>query len=233
MSQYPSPYQPPQYQQPGYGYAPPQQDPRTPARQAGLLMMILGAIVVLCGGCMILIGAALPSLMSKMPPEQTQMIQDLENSTHLSAGTMFIGIGIAMLVFSVLTIVVGALVRGGGLGWIITGIVITVLTLLWLLLNTIGSLLQGGLGAACFALLMIGAFGWLLILLIQAARASGKARNMQAQYQQQYFAYMQAMHQYNQTGYGYGYPTAPPPAPSVPPTPDASQSQQNPPDAPA
>ena len=69
-------------------------------------------------------------------------------------------------------------------------------------------------------------FGLLLVWLIQAARASGRIRGMQSQYQQQYMQYQQMMQQYGQTpGYGYGYPAPPPPqAPAPPPPQDPNQS---------
>ena len=88
------------------------------------------------------------------------------------------------------------------------------------------TLISPGVGGACVSVLALSMFGLLLVWLIQAARASGRIRGMQSQYQQQYMQYQQMMQQYGQTpGYGYGYPAPPPPqAPAPPPPQDPNQS---------
>jgi hypothetical protein len=212
MSQYPSPYQSPSYPS-GYPY-PQYPETNAPARQAGLLMICLGGLVFLMGGCFTVFGATLPSLKQQMPPDQLQMFQDLETKAHLTQGIL-IAVGIFLIVVSVLHVVVGVFVRGGRLPSLITAVVITSLMLLWLMLNVVSSLFQGA-GAIvgmCFGLLLVGLFGWLLVLLIQAIRSGNQSRESQVQYQQQYLMYQQAMQQYGQPshGYGYSYPAPPPP----------------------
>lgn len=226
MSQYPSPYPPQSPQQ--FGYAPTMDDPRLPARRAGIFMIVLGILMLLMGGCMGAVGVALPSLMGQMPPEQIKVFTDIEARFHISPGTLLLGFGIFMFVFGLVYIVMGFVVRGGGLGSVITSIVLTVLTVLYLVLNLITSLFEGagGAGGACVSVLALAMFGLLLVWLIQAARASTRIRGMQSQYQQQYMQYQQMMQQYGQqAGYGYGYP--PPPAP--PASPPAQDPNQRPP----
>jgi hypothetical protein len=219
MTQQPSPYsQPPIGYQP---YAPTTGDPMAPARYASILMIVLGILMLLLGGCMGIVGAMLPTILDKMPPEQVRVMQDLEANTHLSATALFVGLAIFLGVIALMYIVVGVFVRRGGLGSVITGIVLTVLTVLYLLLNAIGSLAQGpgGTLGVCFSLLLLGLFGWLLVLLIQATRSASRMRNLQAQYQTQYMQYQQMMQQYGQPpGYGYGYPAPPPPQAPMPPS---------------
>jgi hypothetical protein len=227
MTQHPSPYQPPMQTS---GYAPTSYSATNgPARQAGILMIILGALLLLMGGCVAGVGASLSKFIDKMPPEQVRMLQEFENSTHISAGKIFVGLGIFLIIVSILYMLLGIFVRGGGLGWTITSIVLTVLTILYLILNVIGSLFQGpgGFAGLCFGFLLLGLFGWLFVLLIQAARWGGKVRMGQSQYQQQMMLYQQAMQQYQQPGYGYGYGYPPPPAPPAPPP--APQDQPKPP----
>ena len=226
MTQQSSPYSQPPIGYQG-GYQPIAGDPMAPARHSSTLMIILGILVLLLGACMGIVGAMLPTVMDKMPPEQTKLLQDIEASTHLSARALFIGLAVFLAVLAIMYIVVGIFVRRGGLGWVITGIVLTVLTVLYLLLNVAGSIFQGpaGMGGACFSLLLVGLFGWLLVLLIQATRSASKMRMMQAQYQAQYMQYQQMMQQYGQAGYGYGYP--PPQAP--PASPPAQDPNQGPP----
>lgn len=229
MTQQPSPYSQPPIGYQG-AYPPIVGDPMAPARHSSILMIILGVLLLLLGACMGIVGAMLPTVIDKMPPEQTKLLSELESTTHVSAGMLFMGLAIFLAVIAILYIVVGIFVRRGGLGWVITGIVLTVLTVLYLLLNAVGSLFQGpaGMGGACFSLLLIGLFGWLLILLIQATRSASKMRMVQAQYQAQYMQYQQMMQQYGQAGYGYGYPA--PPAPQAPASPPPAQDpNQHPP----
>src|SRR5262249_54838695 len=124
-------------------------------------------------------------------------------------------------------ILIGIFVRRGGLGWVISGIVLSVLTILYLMLNVGASLVQGagGIAGACFSLLPLGLFGLLLVFLIQATRSAGRMRLLQMQYQAQYMQYQQMMQQYGQTGYGYGYP--PPPAPPQSPNPGSDPGGPN------
>jgi hypothetical protein len=215
MTQYPSPLQ---YGQTyPYGSFP---DPRLPARRAGVLMIVLGVLLLLMGGCIAAVGAALPSFRDQMPAEQRQVFDDLEHRFNFSLQGVMVAMGIITLAIGLANIILGILVRKGGIGTVVGSLVLTSISILFILLNIFGAVMQGANGAVglCFWVVALALFVLLLVWLIQAARASSKIDLMQQQYQAQYSQYQQAWQQYGQTGYpqGYGYPQPPPPAPPAP-----------------
>jgi hypothetical protein len=193
-------------------------DPRGPAKRASVLMIVLGSLTLLLGSCVGLVVAKLPSIMSQMPPEQTKAFNDMESQYHFTIHAIFLTMSAALVIVGVIYIVMGIFVRNGGLGSVITSIVFTSVTILFIIVNLLGSLLGGvnGLGGACMCVLALAMFSLLLIFLIQAASSSGRIRMMQNQYQAQYMQYQQMMQQYGQAGYGYSYPPPPPPGPLPP-----------------
>ncbi|HEY8666695.1 MAG TPA: hypothetical protein VIL86_08530, partial [Tepidisphaeraceae bacterium] len=243
MSQYPPqpspqftppPHPPLSPQQPqGYGGYYPVQNPRGPARRAGVLAIILGSLLLLSGGCCGLGVVAFGS--AQMNAEQQQVFQDIANKSGISMEQV-----LAMLkVFAVMVLVLGVVKTGVGI-WIlggsksaaITGIILTGVQLLVLAWVMVSAAVRGGgnaVGGICMLCVYLGLLILLFVWLIQAvklapqvlaARAGGSAeygQQYQQYWQHQQYQQQQAMQQ-QQPGYGYGYPQqpAPPPPPSQP-----------------
>jgi len=235
MSQYPPPppYPPSQQQQqpqqPGYGYdfsyyQPQQQDPLAPARRASVLMFILGGLIVLPSFCCGAMGLALPGMMAQQPGLFSEMSAAGMTPEALQV-TLVVVAGVALFI-GVAMIVLGRFVRGGGIGPVVTSIVLVALIAIYLLLNGLGAVVlpnmtppQKVLGCA-MSVFGLAILGVLLLWLIQAAKAASRVATMKSQYQQQYWQYQQQQQMY-QSGY-----VAPPPVPQqqqqpppVPPTP--------------
>jgi hypothetical protein len=207
---YPSPYAPPQAA--AYYAQPPAETLLAPARRAGILMIVLGALMFLFAACVAVIGALIPNMRTQ--PEIQDAIAKLEAQLggQVSVQTLFVVMGVVLTVISVLYIVAGAFARRGGMGAAVTSLVLASLVLLYLVFNGVGSLLMpGGAGAACFSLLIAGIHVLLVVWLIQAIRASTRVKLLQmqqAQYAAQYWQYQQAQAQAQEAtgGYGYGAP---------------------------
>jgi hypothetical protein len=218
MSQYPpSPYTTPNAYPANYGF-----DPMgaylAPGRRASLMMFIMGGLGFACGICMGLVGAFAPvaTLLQQggmdlaqfgdvgMPPEQFLKIMYI------------VGGGMALLA-SLILIVLGFFVRRGSMVATIIAIIICGLGSLFLLVNTFTGLFeivrqhspQAALGLL-FVLIALGAFVVLLTWLVQAARGASALHTARAQYQMQYWQYMQQQQMYMQQA-GHGYAQAPPP----------------------
>jgi hypothetical protein len=236
MSQYPSPYSPPPPYPPQqtFGYYPmPQGDPLAPAKRASILMFVLGALVLLGGTCIGAMSAAMRSV--NFPPEQKQQMDQWEQMAGMPVERLFLVIGVFLLAMGVVLVVLGFFVRRGGLGSIITASILTGLILLWSLVSTAGALLHpanadAGVGI-CMGVFMIAAAGTLLVLLVNAAKASGRVAMAKHQYQAQYWQYQQNMQAYG-SGYGYGQQQQQPPAPGAYPYPPPPQQQMQPPPPP-
>ena len=252
MSQFPPP--PPYGQSSLYGAAPfwaPPPDPIgnliAPARRAAVLQWILGVLMLLLGGCFGIAGVVLPNMRNQ--PELESTLSKVESQIGISAATtwafglavaaMSRKVGIAVAVVAVAYIVLAFFTRRGGLGAVITSIVLTSLVLLYMLGNALVSLFTpGGIPGACMSFCVTAVHVLLLVWLIQAARSASRVRAVMM---------MQGSHsplpqqgqppmQYAQPGaawlgpaYGqqsvYGYATQPqqpfpqqaPPAPNSPP----------------
>lgn len=229
MTQYPSPYSPPPYPPQGYvtayGYGP-SEDLFAPARRAGILMIVLGALTIVIGLCMGLGGAMLPQMMDQMPADQRQMFDQMQQQLppSITLSGIFLVFACVMVVVGLLYIVLGLFTRRGGLGIVITSIVLTTLVSLVLLVSTIGSLTHPGQAmGACTTVIALALFVLLLAWLVQAARATSRISQMQADYQAQYQQYLRAQQMYGQQGYGYGAPQAPPPPPASGQSPPSDQ----------
>lgn len=235
------PNPPPGYAPQPYGYPPPggfgamyrpmgwapQPDPRGPASRAGILMIILGALGLLLGGCMGVLAAFVPAM--RASPEAAQALAQMEEQTNIDAFTVFLAGAIVTGVASVAQIVVGVIVRRGTLGPVIAGIVLTALLLLFMGVQTVGALLTpGGLVGGCVTGVATVLYIVLLVWLIQAARNTGTVAAMQAGYPNPLMYGYAAPQPYGQqSGYGYGYGYGQPPA-----APDAPPPPTNPPASP-
>lgn len=246
MSQYPPPYSP---QQPGYGGYPPQplQSPEellAPARRAGTLMIVLGALSVLCGLYMawqsgsfdLSTAAATPELQRQMQ----QQIEAAEKQTGVSFRTVMLVMGVIPLATGAVLGGLGFYVRGGSLGVVVTGTVVVgcmlLVTGVTLLLGVLQGAAVGGPAFAAAAACQCGIpFGMLILLmvwLIQAARSASRIAMARQQHQAQMWHYQQYQQAYLQQGQqatpqhpalpgqppasGMGYHYAPPQAPGQP-----------------
>lgn len=227
MTYQPGPY-PPQYQNPypyppGYGYDP-MQAMLTPARRAGLLMIIMGFLMLACSLCCI--GVVL------IPPEQlqeqlTQMESRSGQATPLTAEELRMGsiaIMVVLIGLGLPTIIVGFLVRRGGGASITVGIVLSILLLVLVGLYLVAGVVRGG-GAAdlvvglCTMILPVTFIVLQLVWLVQAMRARGAIQAMQTQYQQQYWQYGQQQQQMYGYAPGAGNPNVPAPTTNQVPNP--------------
>lgn len=230
MSQYPSPYNVPQQYSAAYGY-----DPFTyylaPARRASVLMFILGGLGLACGLCIgvVIMIAPLEQVIEQSGVDFSEFRQ-MGYAPEKVLRVMYGGMSIVATIFAIALIVLAAFVRRGGLGAIVTSLVLCGLVILLLLLSLASVLVQLGrlAGAAetVISLFLIGGLLSIFILqfvwLIKAARASSAVRILRQQHQMQYWQYQQQHQMYAQQ-YGYGQqvhpssPTPPPPQNPAPP----------------
>jgi hypothetical protein len=123
------------------------------------------------------------------------------------------------LVKAIVTIILAIFVRRGGIGSIVTSIVLCVLALLGILFELAGSGVQAARGTpgqipvmATF-LAALALYGLLMVWLVQAAKAAPSVRAMRTQ--SQLWQMQQQQQMYNQAG--YAPPPPPPPPPQTPP----------------
>jgi hypothetical protein len=252
MSQYPPPYSP---MQPPYGGypAPPPPSPDellAPARRAGVMMTVVGALFVLCG-----LGMGAISWMARQQeflsgPEFAQareQFRQAEMQSGLPIETMLLIMGVIPLAVGALFGGLGFFVRGGGFGAVVTGIVASSGVLLLLGLMILGTLVAAAanpsnIAGVCVYVVPFAIVLLLLVWLIQAARAASRVAAARQQYQAQVWQYQQYQQAYlqqsqsqpQQPGMGYHYPPPPaPPAPAPPPAapPPPSPETKDPPDA--
>lgn len=254
MSQYPPPYSP---QQPAYGGYPPPEPPLSPdellapARRAGTLMIVVGALSVLCG-LYIAWQSGFDASSAPTPELQRQMqqqIETVEQQTGVSFRTVMLIMGIGPLVAGALLGGLGFYVRGGSFAFVIAGAVVVggmlVITGLTLLIGLLSSAAMGGpvvaLVFACQCGVPFAMLSVLMVWLVQAARNGARIATARQQYQAQLWQYQQYRQAYLQnpqqqqtqpgrpptTGMGYH---GPPPAP-LPPQPGSSSDIREPPDS--
>lgn len=214
MSQYPDPgsypYPPP------YGYAPYGPDPQAPARRAGMLMFVLGVLAMLGGICLFGFGWAYP--LDKLAPEQVQIFQQVEQDTGISPWKIFIAMGVIMTLPALAMLILGLFVRRGGLGSIVTSLVLVGLLILVDAFYVLVGILQvirgqeGALAGLCMMIVPLVLLAVLLVMLIQAARNAGQVRSARQ------YAHPHWPQPYPQGLYGGGawpYAAPPPPPPPV------------------
>ena len=229
--QYPSPYQPPNAYQYGYSYAYGDQL-LGPARRASILQIVLASIGLLCGGC------ALAGSLVPRSPEQMQQIQSMFPGMPQQSQAEGVVGGALIFAFSITLLVLGLAMRRGTKGPIVASMVLTILGVGWILLNLFAVLglgmMSGAAGGAiigvvaCAAVIVAGPLAWLIVWQVQALRATSALRNMQRQYEAQYWQYMQQRQAYGQGAppYGQGIP------PGQQPPPQQEPPQQQPPQPP-
>ena len=251
MTYYPQPYPPPQ---------PSPDELLAPARRAGVLMIVVGALSVGCGLCTAYHARNFDPGQAGASPEVQQQLQQqislFETQTGMSFQNVLAAMGIIPLVIGAVVGAVGFYVRTGSFGWTVAATVITAGLLLITLGVLLVGLIQGAAAGPVFALAatcIYGAPATLLALLmgwlVQAIRAGSHVEAARQRYQAQLWQYQQYQQAYLQqaqqsqppAGMGYHYPMPPAlqqPAPGVPPPPppppaaEAAEPKE-PPDGPA
>jgi hypothetical protein len=258
VSQFPPPYSP---QQPAYGGYPPPRPPESPdellapARRAGTMMIVVGAMSVLCGLFLAwqardfdASSAATPELRKQME----QQIELVESQTGASFQTLMFVAAFVPLAVGALVGGVGFFVRGGSLASVIIGAILVGGLVLVTGLVLIAGLIQGAvagpvvaIASLCIYGLPLALLGLLFVWLLQAARAASRVALARQQYQAQLWQYQQYQQAYLQQGQqtqappsqGMGYHAVPPqqtPTPtntaSPPPPADSSSERKDPPD---
>lgn len=221
MSQYPSPYQPPQPYPYGTSYGPPP-DPGTYARNAGVLMMVLGVLMAAFGGCAVAGGFTLEDR-SAMSAEQRSEIDRAEERLKADLGidvltfAKIVGGIIAVPAFGM--VFLGLYIRRGNTVAIILGIIASGGCAIMLGLMAVLSLPAGNIFAGCVMIVPLGLFCLEVFWLAKAVMSAGplKVFNEQQQaYQWQMAQHARAQQEYYQQMYqqqGFNYPSAPPPPP--------------------
>lgn len=251
------PYSP---QQPPYGGYPPPEMPQSPdellapARRAGTLMIVIGALSVLCGLWIAWQSSAFDPTGPGLPPEfqrqMQQQVEAFESQTGMSFRTLLLGMGVAPLAVGAVLGGLGFYVRNGSFGVVITAIILTggllLITGLVLLAGLLQSVAMGGavvaVGVACQCGVPFALLALLMVWLVQTARAASRIalarQHYQAQmwhYQQYQQAYLQqSQHQQDQPPAGMGYSYPPPPQAHAPPPPSPERKDpppSNPPQA--
>ena len=215
MSQLP-PYQPPSstpYS--GYGYGqpyPPGPNPLAPAKRASIVMFILGGLLLTCGGCFGVF-AVIP--WEQMPPEsQAALLDAVERTgTGLTAQQFFGTLSAVVGIPGLLYILLGFLVRGGGVVTSVLGIVLAGLQGAFQLLMVVQEVVTRqvnvlSLGASA---LMLLAIGFIILNLVRAIRNAPLVTQMKQGYGQPWPGAQQPYPP--APGYGGGYQPPPPPPP--------------------
>jgi hypothetical protein len=240
MSQYPSPYTPPPNVGYDFNYYQPQQDLLAPAKRAGIMMFVMGALLALGGLCC---GAV-----ATVGPIDEVMAQNpvLNSTPGVTAEMLKLGmivLGVLTLLFGMVMLLLGYFIRSGGMVPIIISIVLVALAALFNLFNLVstGVQLRGAgpqlIGGLCVNVVPFALLLALLVMLVQAARAAPRVAMMKNQYQQQLWQYQQQQQMYHQAYAAQQeqqIPVAPPlppaqmPPPVPPPAPPDSGSPGDP-----
>lgn len=175
MTQSPPPHPyPPQYP---HGYPYPAADPLAPARKGGLLLVILGTIGLLFGGCFAAMGAIVSKGELQLPPEHPMTKMD----PQLVATAVYVFAGAAG-VAALLMIILGILARrGSGIACVLGAVLCTLVGLL-MLLQLIGVANAGVEGLVVIPIVLVGAglMGLAIYWLTQGAKAAFRNPQMPA-----------------------------------------------------
>ena len=238
MSQYPNPQTPVPI-----GYFP---DPLALAKRAGILMIVLGVLTMLCGVGTAFISQNWEAILAQQPAEVRSSIPAEVNShALLSEAKLISGIALGLMAL-------GVVVRRGRKGPCIAAIGLVGLIAVFFALIVVASLTQIGRGnpMGIGAVLIFGSADlvviWLLIWLIQALNSTSQIAQTQSAYQAQYWQHLQQQQAYQNIGApadpysqnAYNAPAAPPAAqggnqtgwqmPLPPPPPEAASTHADP-----
>lgn len=221
MSQYPSPYQP--YpaagQQPGHAYTDYQKYLSRFSR-AGMMLFVTGALMLLSGGLCVGAGAVMPwdKVLEKISEQAAQNGQALPpQATAPFMQAVCIAFGVGSFVLGLAQIILGIFVRKSGIVSTVLAIVLTSLVvaiLLFILVrsgleaamnpqNTAGPNLVAGI---CMFSLPLALSILQLVWLGMAAKGYSALQTAKAQYNAQYWQYVQAQQGFVQPPLGIPQP---------------------------
>jgi len=188
MSQHHSPYIPPDLNYYATAVSAQAMDPEyhllASARRAGMLMIVLGCLMLICGSCSV--GFSRLPLENMVSQEQMAAFQKaLPRGATLAQ--MYMAGGIIGLAFGVAALLLGIFVRRGKYGAIVASIVLAGLVVAYLLLNLLGTAASAAGPAMLIAGLAVTAIpGGIMVLLLtwllQARRASIAAAGLRQAY---------------------------------------------------
>ena len=186
------------YMPPGF----PPADPLAPAKRAGLLMIVLGSLGLLCGTCFGLVGLV---PIDQIIAQQAKSGQALPPGITPSMLTMIFRIlaGVT-LVASLIELVLGFLVRRGSAVVALIGIVFSVIIVGYFTLNTLYAVSQGTSNAAAalfMGAIFISAFAFQIVLLVQAKSGAANVAQRSAAYAAQYWQHLNQQQAYQQPIY--------------------------------
>jgi hypothetical protein len=224
-----------------------------PAKRASICLFVLAGLMIPCGGLMGLMGAFLAKAdFSQVPAETAAMLRQVEQqfaSMGITMSGFFLGLAVFMLVMGMLALLFGVMVRRGGLGSIVSSIILCCVMGLLAGISVLGGFpkaVQGdgqALAGVCVWGLMLVFLLFALVSLFQAARNSGKLNAARMGYQSQMQQYQQGYpgqpqqpsqqpQSWQQSGPGQWGQPAWPPQPQQPPQPPQQQQNWPPPPAP-
>jgi hypothetical protein len=201
--QYPmpySPYQMPQVHPMAYAQA---QSLGWQSSRAGMMLIVTGSLMALCGlGCGALAMGPLEQAIAQAPmdPQLAAMM------TPKMIKAAFFAFAAGSVLYAVLAIIFGIMVRRQSRGGTIAGIVLSGLVIAYLLLNMLMGLVQMGAGpqaimGECVMIVPLVVFVWQLMWLIRALRTAGPMGAMAGQMQQMQYWQMMQMQQAQQQQY--------------------------------
>lgn len=220
MSQYPPAGQWPWPYPPPVAGGGPFADLLAPARRAGTLMMLLGALGLTCGFCF---GISSLVPFDQLPAEQLEQLEQITAETGLSVRAMLIFSAVAAAAPSLAMLICGALTRKGGRAAAWTSLILVSLFAVLLavrvgrsLIMAFGSpapvqwLVDAATVGVVLALLVL-----LIVWLVQAVRRAEQLRRTMQQYQWQYWQYAAQQQQaYARWVAAQQQPPQPPPPPA-------------------
>lgn len=171
----------------GHGYGPfdPFEQLRRPARLAGISMIVLGALMLVCGGCL---GAfsriSLDKFMAEIPPETIQEFSRLEAMLGITLNTYLLIVGIAGLSIGLVVMLAGIMARSGQMGWLIVALVVMSLLSLVALFGSVTSVVADPRGACVWlpaAGISIAVVVGLIVAMKNNRRIAELTRQMQMQ----------------------------------------------------
>jgi hypothetical protein len=178
-----------------------------PAKRASVSMFVLSGLLIPCGLLLGLLFAAFSNMdLSKLPAENSAQIRLAEQQLGQLGMTVpgfLLGAGLTTLIIGVLLLILGVLVRRGGLGSAVTSIIVCCMLALGAVLSVVGGVSGSAQGqgeaviGTCVWGILLVVLIFTLVWLFQAARNSGHVAAYRMGYQNQ-------MQQYQQ--YGQMYP---------------------------
>jgi hypothetical protein len=216
LSQPPLPYSPQPFP-PDFSQYQPAFDPLSPARRAGIMLLIIGCLTIALGACAGLSGFMVPldkldQMMAQSHVDTSQFPSGIAPAEYMRAA--FIGAAFLCAPLGIVTIVSGIFTRRGARWAMITGIVLCGLPLLYLVFVVLVALTKGMMnpqmivGSLCMLLVPAALLSLTIAWLIQAVRNVPRVRYAQQQYQLQMLHYQQQQAAYQQQ------PSPPPPSPA-------------------